>query len=95
MLLLDNPEEGLNPSILPLLAETIKGFKGQLIMATNSPLLLNEFEPEDIIVADFNEGGSNFKRINEEFLQPWIDEGYSLGDLWMKNLINGRNMTFR
>lgn len=61
----------------------------QVIVATQSVDLLNEFDPEDVIVADRQDGATNLRRLDAEALAAWLDE-YSLGELWQKNLLGGR-----
>ena len=90
--ILDEPELGLHPAALVLLAGMIKslGKNRQLIISTQSALLLNEFPPENVIVVDYQDGMSVFKRLSDrEDLDSWLDE-YLLGDLWSMNLIGGR-----
>ena len=43
-----------------------------------------------IIVVDRGEDGSEFKRLNEDELEVWLEEDYALGDLWKKNILGGR-----
>ena len=62
----------------------------QIIISTQSVELLNEFEADDVIVVDRSENGSVFKRLNSEELEMWLEEDYSLGDLWKKNVLGGR-----
>ena len=52
--------------------------------------MLNEFDVEDVIVVDRGEDGSEFKRLNEDELEVWLEEDYALGDLWKKNILGGR-----
>ena len=62
----------------------------QIIISTQSVELLNEFEADDVIVVDRSENGSVFKRLDSEELEMWLEEDYSLGDLWKKNILGGR-----
>ena len=62
----------------------------QIIISTQSVELLNEFEADDVIVVDRNENGSVFRRLNSEELSIWLEEDYSLGELWKKNVLGGR-----
>jgi predicted ATPase len=59
----------------------------QVIVATQSPDLINCFEPEDLITVD-NLGHSIFRRLNKGDLSQWIEE-YSIGELWQRNIIEG------
>jgi predicted ATPase len=63
----------------------------QIIVATQSPRLLDNFAVENIIVAerDKQEKSSVFKQLREDELSAWLDE-YSLSQLWDKNLIGGQ-----
>lgn len=91
-IILDEPELGLHPFAITILSELIKGLSDetQAIISTQSVELLNEFDVEDIIVVDRGENGSEFKRLNRDELIEWLDEDYSLGELWQKNLLGGR-----
>ncbi len=91
--LLEEPELGLHPYALSLLAALIKsaGIVKQIIVSTQSALLLSEFEPEDIIVVDWQNDASTFRRLeDDDDLQNWIAQDYSLGELWEKNIFGGR-----
>lgn len=86
-ILLDEPELGLHPHALALLAEMIKAasVKTQVIVSTQSPILIDYFEPQDIIVVNRENGESKFRRLDEEKLKLWLED-YSLGELWQKNI---------
>lgn len=92
VILVDEPELGLHPYAITLLASLIKqvSLKTQVIISTQSPLLLDNFEPEDVLVADRIDGGTQLTRLETtEHLKKWLDE-YSLGQLWEKNELGGR-----
>lgn len=91
VILLDEPELGLHPYAVTMLAALVKkaAVYGQVIMATQSPTLLDHFEPEDIIVANRVNGAAKFERLDAERLEVWLED-YSLGQLWEKNEIGGR-----
>lgn len=90
MLVLDEPELGLHPEALGILASLMKSAseRMQLIVATQSPVLLSEFDVEDVITVDQVDGASVFNRLDEAGLEQWLDE-YCLGDLWQKGIIRG------
>ncbi len=90
-ILIDEPELGLHPAAIELLAEVIKSVskKSQIIISTQSPLLVSHFEPEDIIVVELVEKETVFKRLEKKELEHWLED-YSLGELWQKNIIGGR-----
>lgn len=90
--LFDEPELGLHPAALTLLAglfKSLAGRYGQILASTQSAPLLSEFSPEDVIVAERNDGASQFRRLDAGPLEKWLRE-YALGDLWQMNLIGGR-----
>ncbi|MCI0395619.1 MAG: AAA family ATPase [Chloroflexi bacterium] len=90
-ILIDEPELGLHPYAITLLASLLRSVstKRQVIVTTQSVTLVNQFAPEDIIIVDREEGRSLFTRQSLPQLQDWLDE-YSLGELWEKNVIGGR-----
>lgn len=90
-ILLDEPELGLHPYALGLLAGLIQkaSIKTQVIVATQSASLISHFDPADIIVVERKNEESVFKRLPLEKLKQWIDD-YSLGELWEMNLLEGR-----
>jgi predicted ATPase len=63
--------------------------KTQLLVGTQSVTLVNQLDPEDVIVVDRKMGPSTFRRIGADEIAAWTDE-YSLGELWEKNVIGGR-----
>ncbi len=91
VILLDEPELGLHPYAITLLASLVKqaAVDSQIIMATQSPTLLDHFEPEDVIVANRVRGEAMFERLDAEKLAVWLED-YSIGELWEKNEIGGR-----
>lgn len=91
VILLDEPELGLHPYAVAVLCSLIRSVAAetQVILATQSPYLVDHFEPEDIVVVDRVAGESRFRRLAPEDLEAWL-ENYSLGDLWLKNELGGR-----
>jgi len=95
--LFDEPELGLHPYALTLLANLFQqvakqfGTFGltQVIVSTQSASLLNEFAPEDVIVVERTQGQSTFRRLESAQLSEWLGE-YALGELWQKNVLGGR-----
>ncbi len=89
-LIIDEPELGLHPEAMALLAEFIENTaqKTQIIIATQSPALVDYFSVEDIIVANRKEGASTFERLKKEDYEAWLED-YSVGELWSKNVISG------
>jgi predicted ATPase len=89
-LIIDEPELSLHPEAIYILAELIQSAskRTQLIIATQSPLLLDQFSVEDIVVVNRKEGESYFERLSRQDYSVWLED-YSVGQLWTKNVING------
>jgi predicted ATPase len=90
-LIIDEPELGLHPYAISVLASLIKAFSNdkQIIASTQTVTLLDYFEPINIIVADKQKDSSVFKRLSSHEHKEWIEE-YSMGDIREKNLIGGK-----
>ncbi len=90
IIIIDEPELGLHPFALDVLAGTIRDAadRAQIIVSTQSAQLLNHFEPEEIVVVDREKGSSRFRRLDADALSMWMGE-YSLGELWQKNIFDG------
>jgi predicted ATPase len=90
LLIIDEPELGLHPYALAILASMVnKASKHcQIILATQSETLLDHFDAKDVIVVTRKGGESEFKRVNEAELKDWLEE-YTLSELWDKNVFDG------
>jgi len=90
-IILDEPELGLHPAALVVLADIIKAItkESQLICSTQSVSFANLFEAEDFIVVNQEKGVSTFNRLETKELKHWLED-YGVGDIWNKNLIGGR-----
>ena len=91
VILVDEPELGLHPYAIEMLAAMVRqaSVTTQVIMSTQSSLLLDHFQPEDVLVADRVDGGTQLKRLESAHLEKWLED-YSLGQLWEKNELGGR-----
>jgi predicted ATPase len=87
---IDEPELGLHPYALAVLASLLRqaANHSQIIVATQSPTLLDHFEPQDVIVVDRVNGATEFRRKSPEELAEWLEE-YTLSELWYKNVLGG------
>ncbi len=92
-ILVDEPELGLHPYAIGMLASLIgeASVDTQVIVSTQSSLLLDHFQPEDVLVANRVAAGTELTRPDPGKLAKWLEE-YSLGQLWEKNEIGGRPM---
>ena len=91
LILIDEPEIGLHPAAVSILADLLKkaSEKTQIIISTQSIDLVNHFSPEDIIVGDYVNNQSVFRRLSTDELKSWLDD-YTLGELWEKNIFGGQ-----
>lgn len=90
MIMIDEPELGLHPEAIAILAELIEDAttRTQVIIATQSPVLINYFSIDDIIIVNRKAEQSNFERLQEQDFKVWLED-YSVGDLWIKNVLHG------
>ena len=93
VILLDEPELGLHPAAIGLLGGMIGALaeERQVIVATQSPLLVDAFGLDEIVVLDLREGRTQVRRFDPKAseYQHWLEE-YTTGELWQKNLLGGR-----
>ena len=91
ILVIDEPELGLHPFALHTIAGLVKAasVSRQCILATQSPQLLDEFDPEDVLIAERSDRASVFHRPSSQALRKWLDD-YTLSDLWNMNVLGGR-----
>ena len=91
ILLLDEPELGLHPVAVALVGNMIKALAcdAQIIVATQSPLLVDVFELDEIVVLDLHDGRSVFRRLDADTYRTWLDDSFTPGELWQKNLLGG------
>ena len=87
---IDEPELGLHPFAINLLASLIQSAseRTQVIISTQSPALLDQFKPEDVVVVNRQAGHSTFDRLEAEKFREWLEE-YSVAELWQKNVVRG------
>ena len=89
LIALDEPEIGLHPAAIGLLAEMIHAASThcQLVLTSQSVTLLNQFRPEHIITCNLRAGASQFERLPPGELAAWLDD-YDLGELWERNILH-------
>jgi predicted ATPase len=90
LIIVDEPELGLHPYALNVVAGMFgkASYHTQILISTQSTSFLDNFNPEDVITVDRVGKESEFKRLNSEELEAWLEE-YSLGEIWEKNIIGG------
>jgi len=91
LILLDEPELGLHPAAITLLAGLLMSAaaRAQVIVATQSVTLVNQFEPSQVWTVDRDSQQSVFRHLSEAEMSGWLDD-YALGDLWEKNVLGAR-----
>lgn len=92
VIIIDEPELGLHPRAISVLAGLIQSAKDrgtQVIISTQSLALINHFDPSDVITVDMQDGVSVFKRLSSDDLASWLED-YSLGELWEMGVLDGQ-----
>lgn len=88
---LDEPENDLHPDMISLVADYMKeaAKTTQIIAATHSPLLLNNFDLEDVLVFEKNDNNETIvKNYTEEDFEG--EENILVGQFWLRGLIGGK-----
>lgn len=88
LLLVEEPENGLHPAriaeVVRILRAIVEESGTQVVMATHSPLVVNELRPEEVsVVRRRTKEGTQVKRIQDT---PDFEERfkiYALGELWI------------
>ncbi|RRD06284.1 chromosome segregation protein SMC [Arachnia propionica] len=89
---LDEPELGLHPAAITVLAEMvhIAGRTGhRVILATQSVPLLSHFDLAEVVVLERRNGATVATRPNPEELAGFLED-FSVGTMWEMNLLGGR-----
>ncbi len=93
VIIIDEPELGLHPQAVDILSSMIKRASkySQVIVATQSERLLENFDVSQVIVVDYDLQNkcSLFHRLNEKELENWLED-FTLSELWDKNVLGGQ-----
>ena len=91
VILLDEPELGLHPSAITLVGDMIQALatERQVIVATQSPLLVDAFSLNEIVVLELQGNHTEARQLASAEYSRWLEE-YTTGELWQKNLLGGR-----
>ncbi|HMV47519.1 MAG TPA: AAA family ATPase [Blastocatellia bacterium] len=85
LIAIDEPETGLHPSMLPIIAEFAveASSRTQVIFTTHSPQFLSAFgkHPPTTTVAEWQNGETLLHTLDKERLDYWLED-YSLGTLF-------------
>ena len=89
---IEEPEFGLHPDILPLVAELLidASHRTQILVTTHSDILVDALShvPEAVLVCEKESNATAIRRQDQEELREWLKE-YSLGDLWRSGELGG------
>jgi predicted ATPase len=88
---IDEPELGLHPAAIAVLASLMRSVSSrcQVLLATQSPALLDFFEPEEVVVVERSQGATTFQRLDPQALEKWRED-YTLSQLYDMNVLGGR-----
>ena len=91
VILLDEPELGLHPSAVALVGDMIKALsvERQVIVATQSPLLVDAFSLDEIVVLELQNGRTEAHQLDSKEYERWLED-FTTGELWQKNVLGGR-----
>ncbi len=91
LVLLDEPELGLHPAAVALLADLLESAaqRTQVIVATQSVTLVNQLAPHQVWTVDRANGESVFSPLDAADMTDWL-ENYALGELWEKGVLGAR-----
>ncbi len=88
LIAIDEPETGLHPSMLPIVAEYARdaSCRTQVIFTTHSPEFLDAFgdDTPTTTIVDWRKGETQLRIVSGEDLSYWLKE-YTLGELYRSN----------
>ncbi len=92
LILFDEPETSLHPYAISVFAEAVKlatqEWNRQVFIATHSPVLIGQFEPEDILATGLDKSGqTGLTRVSEMVDIKDLLESYDTGSLYMAEAI--------
>ncbi|WP_428266640.1 AAA family ATPase [Haliangium sp.] len=88
---IDEPELGLHPAALELFCDLVRSASArcQIMLATQSPALLDHFDAREVFVTERKEHATVFRRLDQDALSGWLEE-YTLANLYHMNVLGGR-----
>jgi predicted ATPase len=91
LILLDEPELGLHPYAIAVLADLLRvaARRAQILISTQSVALVDQFDPEHLLIVERADRATTIRRVEPESLTEWLEE-YTIGELWQKNVLGGR-----
>ena len=92
LMCIEEPEIGLHPDILPLVAEmlTEASQRTQIVVTTHSDILVAALTliPEAVLVCEKESNATSVRRLDPDRLREWLED-YTLGDLWLSGELGG------
>lgn len=90
LIILDEPELGFHPHAIRVLGGLLQHAveHAQVLVATQSPILVDQFETEDLVIANREGKATKLQRPDSQQLKSWLEE-YTLSELWEKNVLGG------
>jgi predicted ATPase len=89
---IEEPELGMHPDVLPLIAKMIKeaSTRSQILVNTQSKEFIDEFSdmPEAVVVCEKVNGSTVMRRIDPERVKPHLEDS-DLGSLWQSGFLGG------
>ncbi len=91
LVMIDEPETLLHPWALAVLGNAIREaaekWDRQVILATHSPVLMSQFEPNELLAVESKEGRTQITRVSEmDDIQDLLQD-YAAGSLYMSEAI--------
>ena len=95
LMLIDEPETSLHPWAIATLAKAVKEateeWGKQVILATHSPVLISQFEPDQILAVEQENGRTRIKRLSEiEEIKDLLQK-YAPGSLYMSEMVGAQS----
>lgn len=95
LLCIEEPENGLHPKLLPILAEELRAHatKAQVFVSSQSPYFVNALRPEELWIIDRGEDGFATVERSDRIagVPEFVAEGATLGNLWSEGQFHRGN----
>ena len=92
LVILEEPELGLHPDVLPSLARLLMeaSSRAQWIVTTHAPSLIDALSEhtDAVLVCERDSDGTHLARLDADQLAPWLEK-FRLGELWTRGQIGG------